>query len=42
MPLFVADPALDATKRSPELRAQRIAQMVELLEAGVKDYHAAQ
>ena len=33
---------IDATKRSPELRAQRIAQMVELLEAGVKDYHAAQ
>ena len=29
---------IDATKRSPELRAQRIARMVELLEAGVKDY----
>jgi hypothetical protein len=30
---------IDATKRSPELRQQRIATMVELLEAGVKDYH---
>ena len=29
---------IDATKRSPELRQQRIATMVELLEAGVKDY----
>jgi hypothetical protein len=30
---------IDATKRSPELRAQRIATMVDLLQAGVKDYH---
>lgn len=30
---------IDATKRSPDLRAQRIATMVELLTAGVKDYH---
>ena len=30
---------IDATKRSPELRQQRIAKMVVLLEAGVKDYH---
>jgi Bacteriocin-protection, YdeI or OmpD-Associated/Domain of unknown function (DUF1905) len=30
---------IDATKRSPELRAQRIATMVDLLKAGVKDYH---
>jgi Bacteriocin-protection, YdeI or OmpD-Associated len=30
---------IDATKRSPDLRAQRIAIMVELLTAGVKDYH---
>ena len=29
---------IDATKRSPELRAQRIASMVDLLTAGVKDY----
>jgi uncharacterized protein YdeI (YjbR/CyaY-like superfamily) len=29
---------IDATKRRPELRAERIARMVELLEAGVKDY----
>jgi Bacteriocin-protection, YdeI or OmpD-Associated/Domain of unknown function (DUF1905) len=27
---------LDATKRKPELRAQRIAEMIALLEAGVK------
>jgi hypothetical protein len=27
---------IDATKRSPELRAQRIAEMVRLLDAGVK------
>jgi uncharacterized protein YdeI (YjbR/CyaY-like superfamily) len=27
---------IDATKRSPELRAQRIAEMVTLLEAGQK------
>jgi hypothetical protein len=33
---------IDATKRSPELRQQRIATMVELLEAGVKDYHEKQ
>ena len=30
---------IDATKRSPELRAERIATTVRLLEAGVKDYH---
>lgn len=30
---------VDATKRSPQLRQQRIDRMVELLEAGVKDYH---
>ena len=30
---------IDATKRNPELRSQRIAAMVELLNAGVKDYH---
>jgi uncharacterized protein YdeI (YjbR/CyaY-like superfamily) len=30
---------IDATKRSPELRKERIAAMVDLLEAGVKDYH---
>ena len=30
---------IDATKRSPELRRQRIATMVRLLEAGIKDYH---
>jgi hypothetical protein len=30
---------IDSTKRSPELRAERIATMVGLLEAGVKDYH---
>jgi hypothetical protein len=29
---------IDATLRRPELRAERIARMVELLEAGVKDY----
>jgi uncharacterized protein YdeI (YjbR/CyaY-like superfamily) len=29
---------VEATKRSPELRAQRIATMVDRLEAGVKDY----
>ncbi|MET0692354.1 MAG: YdeI/OmpD-associated family protein [Propionibacteriaceae bacterium] len=29
---------VDATKRSPELRAQRISTMVDLLSAGVKDY----
>jgi uncharacterized protein YdeI (YjbR/CyaY-like superfamily) len=29
---------IDATKRSPEVRAQRIATLVELLEAGVKDH----
>lgn len=29
---------IDATKRSPELREQRIAKMIDLLEAGVKDY----
>jgi len=29
---------IDATKRSPDLRAQRIATMVDLLAAGVKDY----
>ena len=29
---------IDATKRSPELRAQRIATMVDLLAAGVKDH----
>jgi hypothetical protein len=29
---------IDATKRRPELRAERIARMVELLAAGVKDY----
>jgi hypothetical protein len=32
---------IDGTKRRPEVRAQRIAQMVELLEAGVKDYRSA-
>ncbi len=31
---------VDSTKRSPELRQQRIAAMVELLEAGVKDHRA--
>jgi uncharacterized protein YdeI (YjbR/CyaY-like superfamily) len=30
---------IDATKRSPQMRAQRIAQMIDLLNAGVKDYH---
>jgi Bacteriocin-protection, YdeI or OmpD-Associated len=30
---------IDATKRSPERRQQRIATMVRLLEAGIKDYH---
>jgi uncharacterized protein YdeI (YjbR/CyaY-like superfamily) len=30
---------IDATKRSPDLRARRIAAMVDLLTAGVKDYH---
>ena len=29
---------IDATKRRPELRAERIAAMIRLLEAGVKDY----
>jgi hypothetical protein len=29
---------VDATKRSPETRTQRIAEMVRLLEQGVKDY----
>jgi len=29
---------IDGTKRRPELRAERIARMVELLEAGVKDH----
>jgi hypothetical protein len=29
---------IDATKRSPEMRQHRIATMVELLEAGIKDY----
>jgi hypothetical protein len=29
---------IDATKRSPELRAQRIATTIELLAGGVKDY----
>ena len=29
---------IDATKRSPEMRRDRIATMVELLEAGIKDY----
>jgi hypothetical protein len=29
---------VDATKRSPELRKERIAEMVRLLEAGTKDY----
>jgi hypothetical protein len=33
---------IDATKRSPELRQQRIATMVELLDGGVKDYHDKQ
>ncbi len=30
---------VDATRRRPDLRQQRIAAMVTLLEAGVKDYH---
>ena len=30
---------VEGTKRRPELRQQRIAKMIELLEAGVKDYH---
>jgi hypothetical protein len=30
---------IDATTRNPELRQQRIATTVELLAAGVKDYH---
>ena len=29
---------IDGTKRRPQLRAERIARMVELLEAGVKDH----
>ena len=29
---------IDATKRSPDLREQRIARMIDLLNAGVKDY----
>jgi hypothetical protein len=33
---------IDATKRRPDLRVQRIAAMVELLERGVKDYHDQQ
>ena len=33
---------IDATKRRPDVRAERIARMVELLEAGVKDYRNAQ
>lgn len=33
---------VDATKRSPELRAQRIATMVDLLSAGVKDFRHRQ
>lgn len=32
---------IDATKRRPEVRAERIARMVELLEAGVKDHRTA-
>jgi Bacteriocin-protection, YdeI or OmpD-Associated len=32
---------IDGTKRRPDLRAERIARMVELLEAGVKDYRDA-
>jgi uncharacterized protein YdeI (YjbR/CyaY-like superfamily) len=32
---------IDATKRRPDVRAERIARMVELLEAGVKDYRNA-
>jgi len=31
---------IDATKRSPQRRAERIARMVELLKAGVKDYRS--
>jgi hypothetical protein len=31
---------IDATKRSPDLRKLRIATMIDLLEAGVKDYRA--
>jgi hypothetical protein len=31
---------IDATKRSPQLRAERIARTVELLSAGVKDYNS--
>lgn len=30
---------IDSTMRSPDKRAQRIAKMVELLNAGVKDHH---
>jgi hypothetical protein len=30
---------IDATKRSPDERARRIARTVELLSSGVKDYH---
>ena len=30
---------IDATKRSPEMRAERIATTIRLLAAGVKDYH---
>ncbi len=30
---------IDATKRRPDERAERIARMIELLEAGIKDYH---
>jgi bacteriocin resistance YdeI/OmpD-like protein/uncharacterized protein DUF1905 len=32
---------IDSTKRSPQVRAERIAKMIELLEAGVKDYRSA-
>jgi hypothetical protein len=31
---------IDATKRSPEMRQQRITTMVERLEAGIKDYRS--
>ncbi|MGE5155959.1 MAG: YdeI/OmpD-associated family protein, partial [Betaproteobacteria bacterium] len=31
---------IDSTKRSPQSRAERIAKMIELLEAGVKDHHS--
>jgi len=32
---------IDATKRSPQLRSERIARMIKLLEAGVKDYRSS-